>query len=70
MTTAVDKWPAYSKLLAVLLAVAPAGHLPTAPTPRTGTRPKQTAPRLAIPGRFFLPDRGLRMWFRLVVVAT
>ena len=39
MTTAVDKWPAYSRLLAVLLAVAPAGHLPTAPTPRTGTRP-------------------------------
>ena len=39
VTTAVDKWPAYSRLLAVLLAVAPAGHLPTAPTPRTGTRP-------------------------------
>ncbi len=29
MTTAVDKWPACAKLL----AVAPAGHLPTAPTP-------------------------------------
>ena len=35
VTTAVDKWPAYARLL----AVAPAGHLPTAPTPLSGTRP-------------------------------
>jgi hypothetical protein len=35
VTTAVDKWPAYARLL----AVAPAGHLPTAPTPPPGTRP-------------------------------
>ena len=34
MATAADKWPAYAKLL----AVAPAGHLPTAPTPLPGTR--------------------------------
>jgi hypothetical protein len=32
VTTAVDKWPAYARLL----AVAPVGHLPTAPTPRQG----------------------------------
>jgi hypothetical protein len=31
----VDKWPAYARLS----AVAPAGHLPTAPTPLQGTRP-------------------------------
>ena len=42
VTTAVDKWPAYARLL----AVAPAGHLPTAPTPLPGTRPLQ-APRRA-----------------------
>ncbi len=36
MTTAVDKWPAYARLLAVALA----GHLPTAPTPLQGTRPR------------------------------
>ena len=36
MATAVDKWPAYARLL----AVAPAGHLPTAPTPPPGTRPR------------------------------
>ena len=35
MATAVDKWPASARLS----AVAPAGHLPTAPTPRAGTRP-------------------------------
>ena len=35
MTTAVDKWPACAKLL----AVAQAGHLPTALTPLLGTRP-------------------------------
>jgi len=35
MTTAVDKWPACARLL----AVAPAGHLPTALTPLLGTRP-------------------------------
>ena len=34
MTTAVDKWPA-----ARLVAVAAAGHLPTAPTPPQGARP-------------------------------
>jgi len=44
VTTAVDKWPAYARLL----AVAPAGHLPTAPTPRRGTRP-QRRPGLAAP---------------------
>ena len=33
--TAVDKWPACARLS----AVAPAGHLPTAPTPLGGTRP-------------------------------
>ena len=36
VTTAVDKWPAYARLS----AVAPAGHLPTAPTPPPGTRPQ------------------------------
>jgi hypothetical protein len=36
VTTAVDKWPAYARLS----AVAQAGHLPTAPTPSDGTRPK------------------------------
>ena len=35
MATAVDKWPAYARLS----AVAPASHLPTAPTPPLGTRP-------------------------------
>ena len=40
VTTAVDKWPAY----AGLSAVAPAGHLPTAPTPRPGTRPTAPGP--------------------------
>ena len=35
VTTAVDKSPAYARLL----AVAPAGDLTTAPTPRPGTRP-------------------------------
>ena len=35
VTTAVDKSPAYTRLS----AVAPAGDLPTAPTPRPGTRP-------------------------------
>src|SRR6266481_8452738 len=35
MTTAVDKWPAAARLV----AVAAAGHLPTAPTPPQGTRP-------------------------------
>ena len=35
VTTAVDKWPAYAKLS----TVAPAGHLPTDPTPPGGTRP-------------------------------
>jgi hypothetical protein len=34
MTTAVDKWPAAARLV----AVAAAGHLPTAPTPLGGTR--------------------------------
>jgi len=40
VTTAVDKWPAYARLS----AVAPAGHLPTAPTPSTGTRPGAVMP--------------------------
>src|SRR5262249_49981014 len=35
MTTAVDKCPAAARLV----AVAAAGHLPTAPTPPPGTRP-------------------------------
>ena len=35
MTTAVDKWPAAARLL----AVATAGHLPTALTPLPGARP-------------------------------
>ena len=35
MTTAVDKSPAYARLS----AVASAGDLPTAPTPRPGTQP-------------------------------
>src|SRR6516165_7655553 len=35
MTTAVDKWPASARLM----AVATADHLPTAPTPFSGTRP-------------------------------
>src|SRR5712671_6431613 len=35
MTTAVDKWPAAARLV----AVAATGHLPTAPTPPQGTRP-------------------------------
>src|SRR5712671_724434 len=40
MTTAVDKWPAAARLV----AVAAAGHLPTAPTPPSGTRPTRTSP--------------------------
>src|ERR1700731_4887757 len=36
MTTAMDKWPAAARLV----AVAAAGHLPTAPTPPQGTRPE------------------------------
>jgi hypothetical protein len=35
MTTALDNWPAYVRLL----AVASAGQLPTAPTPLGGTQP-------------------------------
>ena len=35
-TPAVDKWPACARLL----AVAPAGHLPTAVTSRVGTQPE------------------------------
>src|ERR1700736_2188559 len=35
MTTAMDKWPAAARLV----AVAAAGHLPTAPTPPQGARP-------------------------------
>src|ERR1700730_13233455 len=38
MPTAVDKWPAAARLV----AVAAAGHLPTAPTPPQGTRPLAT----------------------------
>jgi len=41
MTTAVDKWPAAARLV----AVAAAGHLPTAPTPPQGTRPNRAHSR-------------------------
>src|SRR6267378_2181344 len=37
MTTAMDKWPAAARLV----AVAATGHLPTAPTPPQGTRPSR-----------------------------
>src|SRR5207253_183938 len=37
MTTAVDKWPAAARLVAVAAAV----HLPTAPTPPQGARPSE-----------------------------
>jgi hypothetical protein len=40
MTTAVDKWPAAARLV----AVAAAGHLPTAPTPPQGARPEPVFP--------------------------
>jgi hypothetical protein len=36
VTTAMDKWPAYARPS----PVAAAGHLPTAPTPLFGTRPR------------------------------
>jgi len=42
VATAVDKSPAYARLL----AVAPAGDLPTAPTPPPGARPSSTSPVL------------------------
>src|SRR5262249_43280591 len=42
MTTAVDKWPTAARLV----AVAAAGHLPTAPTPPHGTRPIRHVPSL------------------------
>jgi hypothetical protein len=45
MTTAVDKWPASARLL----AVAPAGHLPAAPTPLPGTRPLQSVLQRELP---------------------
>jgi hypothetical protein len=40
MTTAVDKWPAAARLV----AVAATGHLATAPTPPLGTRPLLLVP--------------------------
>jgi hypothetical protein len=43
MTTAMDKWPAAARLV----AVAAAGHLPTAPTPPQGTRPPMTSRLIA-----------------------
>jgi len=46
MTTAVDKWPACARLL----TVAPAGHLPTAPTPLPGTRPPPLGYRRRLSG--------------------
>src|SRR2546426_4553437 len=60
MTTAVDKWPAAARLV----AVAAAGHLPTAPTPPQGTRPRAAfirrlscgAPRCSWQGRDRSPD--------------
>jgi hypothetical protein len=49
MTTAVGKWPACTRLL----AVAPAGQLPTAPTPLLGTRPEVfELPPVWFPGSF------------------
>src|SRR5205823_12725057 len=44
MTTAVDKWPAAARLV----AVAAAGHLPTAPTPPSGTRPPEKRAGVAV----------------------
>jgi hypothetical protein len=45
VTTAVDKSPAYARLS----AVAPAGDLPTAATPRPGARPAEPGYRAAHP---------------------
>ena len=50
MTTAVDKSPAY----ATLSTVATAGNLPTAPTPRPGTRPT----RFLDDGRICISDNA------------
>ena len=55
MTTAVDKWPAAAKLV----AVAAAGHLPTAPTPPQGARPRwgsRSAP-IGTPANRVFPDQ-------------
>jgi hypothetical protein len=67
MTTAVDKWPACTRLL----AVAPAGHLPTALTPLLGTRPAPAVFRLLM-SRSQVSRRVLRVrwsavnhWFRI-----
>jgi len=54
MATAVDKWPAYARLS----AVAQAGHLPTAPTPPLGTRPRRK--------RCHIPLRTVRAAGRLL----
>src|SRR5438128_1598967 len=45
MTTAVDKCPVAARLV----TVAAAGHLPTAPTPPQGTRPKVPTPGEGLP---------------------
>jgi hypothetical protein len=57
MTTAVDKWPACARLL----AVAPAGHLPTALTPLFGTRPRDVAATAV----FCAASRAATMFYRL-----
>src|SRR6185312_11110749 len=64
VATAVDKSPAYARLL----AVAPAGDLPTAPTPPPGARPGQTpgSSRLpsCSPGCAAILRRSMRRWIR------
>ena len=52
VAAAVGKWPACARLS----AVAPAGHLPTAPTPPGGTRPA----RLGNVTLQIVPDWGMR----------
>jgi len=52
MTTAVDKWPAAARLV----TVATAAHLPTAPTPPWGTRPRRDVLRGS--GRRFMTSSG------------
>jgi hypothetical protein len=52
MTTAVDKWPACTRLL----AVAPAGHLPTTPTPLLGTRPGLASRIYELTGFYLMVD--------------
>src|SRR5437899_695467 len=55
MTTAVDKWPAAARLVAVAAAV----HLPTAPTPPQGARPKTSVLRPMISARTARIDDNL-----------